>query len=477
MSRQDSRVGEGAQVLGEQVRELYGKGLFPLLANLTNGVILAVVARDQEQISFERIGGWLGLLTFVTGLRLVVWRRFHVGRHALSDERWRLLFEIGLGLTGAVWGAAAVAFWTPQPGMLHALIGFVVGGMVAAVSITAGSDLRAFIAFTIPALLPIMARFAVTGLPVDAAMCAMISIFGAVMLALARRGQRWFVRNTALQANNATLIAELSAARDRLEQRVQERTAELERSLVQVRAAEEQARAAVHAREEFLAVAAHELRTPLGTLELHLSALERRLGRAPDPSTRPDDETAELAGRIKVVHRQVRRLTALANTVLAASGMKSSETALQEQEADLAAIVRSVLDDLTSYAAAGACPISAHLQEPLPGRWDPVRVEQVVMNLVSNAMKYGAGREVSVQLERRNGAAVLTVHDRGPGVPAEARDHIFERFYRAEVGQRTGGLGLGLSVVHDLVRAMGGSITVSSPPDEGATFTVQLPVK
>jgi signal transduction histidine kinase len=128
-------------------------------------------------------------------------------------------------------------------------------------------------------------------------------------------------------------------------------------------------------------------------------------------------------------------------------------------------------------ARAGRVPrIQLDLQEPLRGRWDAGRLEQVVSNLVGNAIKFGAGTPVDVRLAAEPaGDVVLTVADRGPGIEPADLPHVFDRFFRADVGAQPGGLGLGLAVVRELVEAMGGSVSASSSPGHGATFTVRLP--
>jgi signal transduction histidine kinase len=110
------------------------------------------------------------------------------------------------------------------------------------------------------------------------------------------------------------------------------------------------------------------------------------------------------------------------------------------------------------------------------GRWDRLRVEQVVMNLLGNAIKYGEGKPIHVEVLALGDAARLTVKDCGPGIPAEAQERIFERFERVAPVRHFGGLGLGLWLVRRSVEAHGGHVSVLSSPDEGSEFTVTLPL-
>jgi len=109
------------------------------------------------------------------------------------------------------------------------------------------------------------------------------------------------------------------------------------------------------------------------------------------------------------------------------------------------------------------------------GHWDPARLEQVISNLVSNAVKYGAGRPVRIALTASADGVVLSVSDQGAGIDPSLQGRIFERFFRADTGGQTAGLGLGLAVVRELVEIMNGTVTVESAPAQGTTFTVRLP--
>ena len=131
----------------------------------------------------------------------------------------------------------------------------------------------------------------------------------------------------------------------------------------------------------------------------------------------------------------------------------------------------------TSLRPTASCELIARLPPKLEGRWDRLAAEQIVANLISNAIKYGAGSPVEVSLtEPAPGVAKIQVSDRGPGIASQDRERIFERFQRAvEPGQRRSGFGIGLWLVRSLVQAHGGSIEVDSTPGQGSTFTVHLP--
>jgi len=144
---------------------------------------------------------------------------------------------------------------------------------------------------------------------------------------------------------------------------------------------------------------------------------------------------------------------------------------------DLAELAREAVERHADQAAEVGSPLELEVEEGLLGRWDKLRLERVLTNLLSNAFKYGRGQPIHLRVERAGGHARVSVRDHGPGIPLEEQPHIFERFKKApsSQGQREG-FGLGLYIVRQLVEAHGGTIRVESTPGEGATFTVELPL-
>ncbi len=234
----------------------------------------------------------------------------------------------------------------------------------------------------------------------------------------------------------------------------------------------DQALDAVQAREDFLSVAGHELRTPLATLllqtQLHLG------GRSEKSDDKGDD--AEARARVLPMQRTLRRLIKLADDVLDVSRIRAGRLRLEPEPMDLGAMVRDVA---TRTALGLQWPEGQlHIQVGglLRGHWDPIRLEQVVVNLVSNACKYGAGQPIEVNVAAGPGYAELRVRDRGIGIAAQDQARIFERFERAARTREIKGMGLGLWIVREIVAAHQGSISVRSEPGAGAEFCVRLPL-
>jgi PAS domain S-box-containing protein len=230
-------------------------------------------------------------------------------------------------------------------------------------------------------------------------------------------------------------------------------------------------REAVRLREEFLSVASHELRTPLTPLALRLQLLQQAL-----EEKCPDAEP--LHRHVEAARGQVRRLTSLTDSLLDATRISSGRLTLRlEEDVDLAALVRDVATDFETQAARVDCPLVVEAAGRIAGRWDVLRLEQVVTNLLSNALKFGAGRPVHLRVVERDGWARLTVRDEGIGMDEGVRARVFGRFERGVSERHYGGLGLGLYISREVVEALGGRIHVESEPGRGATFTVELPCR
>ncbi|WP_437336705.1 sensor histidine kinase [Sorangium sp. So ce394] len=227
-----------------------------------------------------------------------------------------------------------------------------------------------------------------------------------------------------------------------------------------------EAQHAIRVRDDFLSVASHELRTPVTSLRLGIQALLRRNGHA------PDDRVGRALHRLD---RQVQRLTRLIDDLLDVSQLHTGRLELHVEPVDLAEVVDEVVERLGERVAQSGSPLSVRAAPSIVGSWDRSRLEQVVSNLLDNALKFGAGKPIEITVARKDGAAELVVQDQGIGIPASRLPYVFERFERAVSSRHFGGLGLGLHVVKTIVEALGGAVRVESRQGEGARFTVELP--
>ncbi|WP_158501792.1 ATP-binding protein [Vitiosangium sp. GDMCC 1.1324] len=234
----------------------------------------------------------------------------------------------------------------------------------------------------------------------------------------------------------------------------------------------QQSQEAVRLREDFLSVASHELHTPLTPLRLHLQTLQRALAASTGGAG-----SSRLLQKVDKALKQVKRLSQLVDDLLDVSRLTSSRLRLQLEEVDLVELTREQVERFSEQASTAGCQLLVTTEGPTVGHWDRMRLEQVLTNLVTNALKYGAGRPVEIHVASSGGRARWSIRDHGIGIASKDLERIFERFERAVSTRQYGGLGLGLYISRAIVRALGGDIHVASQPGAGSVFTVELPLE
>jgi len=227
---------------------------------------------------------------------------------------------------------------------------------------------------------------------------------------------------------------------------------------------------ALDARDDFISVASHELKTPMTALQLNLQGLRRQASGAPSNSQVPMTEKVDKA----IGH--VQRLVRLVEELLDVSRITAGRLDLQLERCDLADIAREVAERMSDQASRAGCSVKLQADGRLPGTWDRLRIEQVITNLLSNAFRYAPGEPVDLCVDEEEGRARVRVRDGGPGIPQADRERIFERSERASRSRRHGGLGMGLYITREIARAHGGTVRVASTPGSGAEFVVELPL-
>jgi PAS domain S-box-containing protein len=229
-----------------------------------------------------------------------------------------------------------------------------------------------------------------------------------------------------------------------------------------------EAQRAIRLRDEFMSIASHELRTPLTALSLDLEVLMRLLERQPTE--------ARILQRANKFGVHLGRLKQLVLTLLDVSQIEAGRLAIQAEALDLRLVIGEVIERFTEQAGQSLCPLRVHLPVgPVQGAWDRLRIDQVLTNLLSNAIRYAPGKPIDLTLEAVPGAVTLTVCDHGPGIRAEDRERIFGRFERAVSSRGIGGFGLGLWITRQVVIALGGSVRVASVPNVETSFIIELP--
>jgi signal transduction histidine kinase len=232
------------------------------------------------------------------------------------------------------------------------------------------------------------------------------------------------------------------------------------------------AQQALRIRDDFISIAAHELRTPITPLQLTLDSLQREVKNSSVDGPLP---VSLVRKHLDIAVRQTDRLIKLVNNVLDVSRLSAGRLDLQLEEVDLSAVVEEVVAGFEEDATQAGCTMLIQTPGPVVGRWDRVRLDQVVTNFLSNALKYGRGSPIELRVQSTSTSARLSVRDFGIGISPEDQQRIFDRFERAVSENYFAGFGLGLWIVSEISRALHGRVQVTSTPGAGSVFSIDLP--
>ena len=241
--------------------------------------------------------------------------------------------------------------------------------------------------------------------------------------------------------------------------------------LVQLKTARDELQRAVAMRDEFMSLVTQELRSPLHTLFLQAQMRKMHIPSGDSPSF-------AVSGAREMVERDERQIGAMLDLIddmLDVSRLRTGKLPIHPKPLDLAALVRRVVRDHAAALEKAGCAVQVDAPDSLAGVWDGFRIEQVVANLLVNATQYAPGTPVSLNLAAVEGGARLEIRDQGPGVPQADRERVFRQFERGAGSDAVPGLGLGLYLAEQAVKAHGGAITLGGEPGQGAVFTVYLP--
>ena len=228
--------------------------------------------------------------------------------------------------------------------------------------------------------------------------------------------------------------------------------------------------AELRARDDFLAIAAHELRNPMTPIRGRVELLLARARRAPETVPKPIVRGLEEIERL--VDAYIRRATVL----LDVSRLNSGNISLQIEQVEVSTLIERAAMSMIPMAERAGSEVRLNLQEGIKGHCDETAMEQILENLLSNAIRYGCGQPIEVDLSRHADTVVLSVTDHGVGISDQDQAQIFDRFWKLNHNKTNGGFGVGLWLTRQLVQVLRGEIAVASKPGIGSTFTVTLPL-
>ena len=247
---------------------------------------------------------------------------------------------------------------------------------------------------------------------------------------------------------------------------------EQEALLQQLQAAQDDLQQAVRMRDDFMSIVAHEVRTPLNGLILETQLRKMHLARENAAAFSLD----KMHAMVDRDERQIKSLIRLIEDMLDISRIRTGKLSIRPSHFDLTQLVRGLLDNFAPQVEAANSSLSFQGEQPVHGHWDEFRIEQVISNLLTNALRYGAKSPIEVRVYSEDGQARVEVRDHGIGISEDNQKRIFQQFERVSASHVAAGLGLGLFISEQIVAAHGGSISVDSRIGEGALFCVSLPL-
>ena len=246
----------------------------------------------------------------------------------------------------------------------------------------------------------------------------------------------------------------------------------LEQSQCELHATQIELERALKTRDDFMSLVAHELRTPLNTLHLETQMRRLRLQREGVAAFNVDYLNAMVERDSRQIQSMIRLINDLVDVSRATSGTLSIRTGM----VSLAQLVTRIVGDFSQQAQVAGCCLVLDSIPDVMGDWDEFRVEQILVNLITNALRYGGGKPVSISFSLIDNCVAIHVQDQGPGIPEHEQQRIFEKFERLDNNKVKEGLGMGLYIARQLAEAHGGNLSVNNTRGAGACFTLRLPL-
>lgn len=390
------------------------------------------------------LAGWGGAIFALTGIRVAV--TLVRPRHPalLSETHWAYLFAALSTISGFLWGSLSPLFLSPENAKAVLLIGVVLSGMVGGSVASLSSYLPAYWGFAIPAVTPFILRCFHIGGPLFNVFALLAIFLLGVNLYYSRVIYRALFESVRLRFENLLLVEQLAAERDR-------------------------ATAANRAKTQFLAAASHDLRQPTHAVSLFAATLATLSQQSPAVAS---DLVGNLSGKIE---QALKGLRGLLDTLLDISRLDAGIVEAHPQATNLADVITRVRDDYAEAARSRGLDLRLHPRHAW-GDTDPVLLQQIISNLVDNALKYTRTGGVLIGIRRHADAWYIDVVDTGIGITADQQSQVFEEFQQLHNPERDRekGFGLGLAIVRRLAGLLHHAISLRSRPGRGSTFRVEV---
>jgi signal transduction histidine kinase len=252
---------------------------------------------------------------------------------------------------------------------------------------------------------------------------------------------------------------------------VKQRVIELEKTQAELHETQRELELALKMRDDFMSTVAHELRTPLNTLHLENQIRSMQL----DKGNTEAFSSVKLRAMLARDGRQLQSMIHLISDMVDVSRIQSGRLSIRPALTNLSGLLRRLATDLSAQADASGCIITLDIQDDVTGVWDDFRIEQIIINLLTNAMRYGCGQPIALSMRATHDRVKISVSDQGQGISKEDQTRIFEKFERGGNKSIKEGLGMGLYIAKQLTAAHDGELSVVSETGKGATFILKLP--